>query len=106
MPADPPRGVIGSDVGGGRPAAREVRTRAPTRPEWAVTSSTPAAGRRLEPQPHHLRRERHDAVLGPLGSSRPSASGERRRSPSPVRAATRTRTPAMPVSDAAAWRDV
>ena len=49
----------------------------PTRPEWAVTRSTPAAqGRRLEPQPHHLRRERHDAVRlrrvrgGPQGPDR------------------------------------
>ena len=86
--------VIGSDVGGGRPAAREVRTRAPTRPEWAVTSSTPAPGRRLEPQPHHLRRERHDAVLGPRGRrgpQRPESAGDhrrpfaRRRAPAPRR---------------------
>ena len=36
-----------------------------TRPEWAVTGSTPAArAAALESQPHHLRQERHDLVLG------------------------------------------
>ena len=30
-----------------------------------------AQGRRLEPQPHHLRRERHDAVRRPRGRGGP-----------------------------------
>ena len=37
----------------------------PTRPEWAVTCSTPAArAAAWNRSTHHLRRERHDAVLG------------------------------------------
>ena len=65
----------------GRAAPRLVSSDAsPTRPEWAVTCSTPGgAGRRLELQPHHLRRERHDAVLGRRahrGPQRPDRAGD------------------------------
>ena len=51
------------------------------RPEWTVTrGSTPAAqGRSGEPQPHHLRRERHDLVLRRQargGPERPEGAGD------------------------------
>ena len=63
--------------------------------------------RRLEPQPHHLRRERHHAVLGPRtrrGAQRPDGAGDVA-SPSgfvlPRRTVTSTPSPAGRLGDVA-----
>ena len=66
QPARRGRALPGRRGRGGQAASRPIDAprlvssdASPTRPEWAVTCSTPAArAAAWEPQPHHLRRER------------------------------------------------